>query len=114
MLKRTPLRKISQKQIEKNKEKKELTQKQNEFFLSIWNKSPHYCKACGIYLGDEPKNYMFDHLLEKSKYPEYRLTEENIFVCCLDDHTRKTNGFPHPKHQYAIDRVMKLHLEGLL
>ena len=110
MLKRTPLRKISQKQIEKNKEKKELTQKQNEFFLDIWNKSPHYCKSCGAYLGEECLTTFMDHLLEKSKYPEYRFTEANIFICCLDCHTAKTNGFPKPKHKYAIDFVYNKHL----
>jgi 5-methylcytosine-specific restriction endonuclease McrA len=114
MLKRSPLRKISQKQIEKNKEKKELTKQQNEFFLSIWNKSPHYCKSCETYLGEECLSTFMDHLLEKSKYPEYRFTEANIFICCLNCHTFKTNGFPKPKHRFAIDRVLQLHLNDEL
>lgn len=114
MLKRTKLNKVSEKQKIKNLEKKELTKQQNEFFLSIWNKSPHYCKACGVYLGEECKTIFMDHLLEKSKYPEYRFTEENIFICCFDDHTRKTNGFPHPKHRYAIDFVHNKHLNNEL
>lgn len=62
-----------------------------QFFLSIWKKRPHRCENCDIYLGSEPLSYMFDHVLEKSKYPDLRYEEENICILCLDCHSNKTN-----------------------
>ena len=62
-----------------------------QFFLSIWNKRPHRCENCDTYLGNEPLSYMFDHVLEKSKYPDLRYKEENICMLCLDCHSDKTN-----------------------
>jgi hypothetical protein len=64
---------------------------QREFFLSIWKKRPHRCENCDAYLGSEPLSYMFDHVLEKSKYPDLRYEEENICMLCLDCHSDKTN-----------------------
>jgi hypothetical protein len=63
-----------------------------QFFLSIWNKRPHRCENCDAYLGSEPLSYMFDHILEKSKYPDLRYEEENICMLCLDCHSDKTNS----------------------
>ena len=67
--------------------------KMQEFFLSIWKKRPHKCENCNKYLGNEPLSYMFDHLLEKSKYPELELEEDNIMIVCLECHDNKTRGF---------------------
>ena len=64
---------------------------QREFFLSIWKKRPHRCENCDAHLGSEPLSYMFDHILEKSKYPDLRYEEENICMLCLDCHSDKTN-----------------------
>ena len=61
------------------------------FFLSIWKKRPHRCENCDAHLGSEPLSYMFDHVLEKSKYPDLRYEEENICMLCLDCHSDKTN-----------------------
>ena len=62
-----------------------------EFFLSIWKKKLHRCENCDAHLGSEPLSYMFDHVLEKSKYPDLRYEEENICMLCLDCHSDKTN-----------------------
>jgi hypothetical protein len=62
-----------------------------EFFLSIWKKRAHRCENCDAQLGSEPLSYMFDHVLEKSKYPDLRYEEENICMLCLDCHSDKTN-----------------------
>lgn len=64
---------------------------QREMFLAIWKKRPHRCENCDAYLGSEPLSYMFDHVLEKSKYPDLRYEEENICMLCLDCHSDKTN-----------------------
>lgn len=65
-----------------------------DFFLHIWNsKKKHECENCGKWLGNEPLSYMFDHLLEKSKYPELKHEEDNIMLVCLECHDNKTRGF---------------------
>lgn len=65
-----------------------------EFFLDIWKKrKEHTCENCKKWLGSEPLSYMFDHLLEKSKYPDLKLKEENIMLVCLECHDLKTRGF---------------------
>lgn len=64
---------------------------QRDMFLSIWKKRPHRCENCDAHLGNEPLSYMFDHVLEKSKYPDLRYEEENICMLCLDCHNNKTN-----------------------
>ena len=63
------------------------------FFLDIWKKNKHVCENCGVKLGNEPKTYMFDHLLEKSKYPNLAFEEDNIMIVCLECHDNKTRGF---------------------
>ena len=36
---------------------------------------------------------MFDHLLEKNKYPDLAFDEKNIAIVCLECHDNKTRGF---------------------
>lgn len=62
------------------------------FFLEIWNNRPHRCENCREWLGNEPLSYMFDHLLEKSKYPDLRFEKDNIMLVCLECHDNKTRG----------------------
>lgn len=72
-------------------------------FFDIWRKRRHNCQNCGRYLGKEPSTVFFDHLLEKSTYPEISLEEDNIFLVCMECHDSKTRGFPGEKHKQAID-----------
>jgi len=67
------------------------THQMREMFLDIWKKRPHRCENCDTHLGSEPLSYMFDHILEKSKYPDLRYEEKNICMLCLDCHSDKTN-----------------------
>lgn len=78
--------------VKKETNKSSKTTEMFDFFLEIWKEKPHYCENCKIWLGNEARSYHFDHLLEKSKYPELRLEKENIFLTCLDCHATKTNG----------------------
>lgn len=64
----------------------------HEFYQSIWDIRPHYCCNCGDYLGSECKTIYCDHILEKSKYPEFRYEPDNIWLLCWTCHTNKTNG----------------------
>lgn len=78
-------------------------QKRKEFFSKIWSKrEQYYCESCGEWLGKEMMTYHFDHLLEKNKYPEFEFDEDNIYLCCLDCHSKKTAGFPTEGHEKAI------------
>ena len=98
----------SAKQKKKAVEKKEYTNKDFKMFFDIWNKRKQYCESCGKWLGNEPLSIFFDHLLEKSIYEELALIEENIFLCCGECHTKKTNGFPTTQHLTAINKAKQL------
>jgi 5-methylcytosine-specific restriction endonuclease McrA len=64
-----------------------------QFFMRFWKENKqHVCEVCSKHLGDEPRTYMFDHALEKSKYPELAFEEENIMYLCLGCHDEKTRG----------------------
>lgn len=101
----------SAKQKIKDIKKKEYTNKQFEMFYNIWSKRRHYCESCGLWLGNEPLSIFFDHLLEKSKYPEFALVENNIYLCCGECHTKKTNGFPTENHKKTIKNIKDLLLK---
>lgn len=64
-----------------------------QFFMNYWRANkPHNCENCNIHLGKEPLTYMFDHVLEKSKYPHLAFEEENIMYLCLQCHDNKSRG----------------------
>lgn len=94
----------------------EITQKEaeqglimREFFLYFWKTRPiHNCENCGKWLGSEPLSYMFDHLLEKSKYPELKYEPINICYLCLECHDNKTRGFISEKIQNLINKVKEM------
>lgn len=105
-MKKTRLKKYSTKGLAKRKEKAETSKKLHEWFLEIWDKIKYpHCEECGKYLGKEPNSCFFDHLLEKSKYPELAFVRENIFICCPECHEAKTNGFPKPYHKQRIAKA---------
>ena len=71
--------------------KKELYPTDMVFYLQVWEKRPHICEGCGKHLGNKPKTYNFDHILEKGnkKYEHLRHVEDNICLLCFDCHTNK-------------------------
>ena len=65
----------------------------NQFFMRYWrDNKEHNCEVCNVWLGSNPLTYMFDHVLEKSKYPHLAFEEENIMYLCLECHDEKTRG----------------------
>lgn len=100
--KRSPLKRVSKKRQELLKSQPSKVEQYEQFYRQIWNKQPHVCQSCNANLGSEMKSYMFDHLLEKSKYPDFAFEEDNIMIVCLQCHNRKTNGHPTPIHQERI------------
>ena len=109
----TIIKKVSNKKIRDRVNNNELLQKQKQLFFEIWNERKHsdgynYCEVTGEKLGLEPLSIYFDHLLEKSKYPQLRFVKENIIIVDGDVHTKKTNGFPLEKHKLLIEKAKEL------
>lgn len=95
-----------------NDSKNEETEKQFKLFLEIWDErknqdGQNYCEVTGKILPKEALSVYFDHLLEKSKYPQFRFDKRNIIIVDGQIHSQKTNGFPHPKHEELIDKAKK-------
>lgn len=92
----------------KKKEVNEDINLMKKFFLEVWNKHrEHICESCGKPLGNTPSSYMFDHILEKQKYPQLKFEEENIQYLCLHCHDEKTRGFITEKISEKINLVRK-------
>lgn len=98
-------KKPTEKQIQKNIEKKEYNLLQWKLFEKHWNSKPHYCESCNKYLGSENNLCFHDHLIEKSSRKDIALEIKNLFLCCFDCHNLKTNGFPTQKHTKAIKQA---------
>jgi len=104
-LKRTPLRKISEKGKAKKLKKKNEKELMWSMFLEIWEERPHYSEISGTYLGNEALTYMFDHALEKETHPQFKYTKENIILCTLEEHHAKTGGHPLNEHKKLIEQI---------
>lgn len=82
------IKKITDKQIEKNKLKAEKTKRLHKWFIDeIWNKRPHYSEISGRYLGEEPNTCFFHHVFCKSSHEDLEFIAENIIVLTPDEHT---------------------------
>ena len=104
---RKPLPVVSSSRNEKDRLILEEPQSMKQFFLHIWKLRQHVCENCNNKLGKEPLSYMFDHILEKNKYPALKLEEDNIMMLCLDCHDNKTRGFLSEKMLQRLDEVKK-------
>lgn len=107
-----PIARISEKKKESIEGKKEETNKQFQLFLEIWKERKingrNYCEVSGQLLPTEPLSIYFDHLLEKSSYPQFRYDKRNIIIVDGDVHAMKTNGKPLPKHKELIEEAKKI------
>lgn len=90
---------ISEKKKARMVQDKELLLADKEFYLQVWQASPHVCFCgCGRKLGKEPLTILFHHLLEKSKYPQLRHVPENIVLLAPECHTAyHTKASSRPK-----------------
>lgn len=72
-----------------------------------WDTHPDKkCESCGKQLWGENLTIYHDHLLEKSVYPEFMYEIDNLFLVCLDCHTKKPSK-PTEKHLEAIEQAKK-------
>ncbi len=95
------LRKVSDKGKSRKEDKKKLVEEDKKFYLEIWESREHYCFETGAYLGEEPLMTMFHHVLEKSKYPQYRHCEWNIVLLLAEVHNQVHSNIdkcPKVKH----------------
>jgi hypothetical protein len=77
------------------------------FFLTIWEKRPHKSEISYVSLGREPSSGYFHHILEKSKYPELALIEENIILLTLDEHATVESDM----YAYALINIKRENLK---
>ena len=101
--------KYSEKGLIKKEAKKVYLEAQFKLFEQHWNSKPHYCESCGKWLGNENLSIFHDHLIEKSKRIDIALEINNLYLCCADCHSLKTNGFPTEKHKIAIEKAKELY-----
>ncbi|HJT72654.1 MAG TPA: hypothetical protein VJ720_01525 [Chitinophaga sp.] len=80
-----PFNRISARRLASMQEKKELIQKDHDFFMEIWEERDGRCEVTGEFLG-EPLSTMFHHLLPKADYPQYRYCKWNILLVKPDIH----------------------------
>lgn len=108
------INKISDKQKDKILNKKEATKSLHNWFEMLWKKLPldKFCTICNKPILGENLSVYWDHLLEKHKYPELALNEENICFCCMECHALKTGGNPRPKHKELIEQAKSKFLEN--
>ena len=108
-LNRTNINNISEKQKEKNVEKRKNTEILHNWFNILWEKLPKnkLCSICNTPIFGSNLSIYWDHLLEKNKYPELALNEDNILFVCGTCHTLKTNGNPLPKHKELIEEAKR-------
>ncbi len=101
-----PIKKVSTKQIEKNKDKALRTKELHLFMYEWWKKQPiNKCMNCDCNLPKEFCTWMVDHLLPKSTYKELAFNVDNFFLCCLSCHSLKESGFSGIKHKEAIEKA---------
>lgn len=109
--------KRTENQKEKVGIKRQETDKQFRLFLEIWNERKingrNYCEVTGVLLPKEALSIYFDHLLEKSSYPQFKFDKRNIVIVDGDVHAMKTNGKPLPKHKELIEEAKKILLNNL-
>ena len=55
-------------------------------FLEIWKEREHICENCKEILGEEPKVWMFAHIIGKGANKLLRLVKKNIRLLCYDCH----------------------------
>lgn len=87
-------------------DKKALIEEDKKFYLEIWIEREPYCFETGEYLGDEPLITMFHHVLEKSKYPQFRHEKWNVVLLTPDVHSQVHSNIDKcPKVKALTERL---------
>lgn len=119
------IKRVSEKQREKNKKKAKETEEMHQFFKAIWDEREDesgycYCFETGRALpGNQFRSNTccYDHVLEKNEraYPQYRMVKKNIIIVHPDVHTMKTNNIDKtPRIKKYREKLLSLHYENNL
>lgn len=117
------IKRISEKQKIREKEKRELTRQLHSLFLQIWDEREDpqgncYCYETGKVLKRDfyrSNTSCYDHVLEKSKYKEYTLVKKNILIIDPMVHSNKTNDIDlTPRIKKYREYLLDLHNKNLL
>ncbi len=101
--------KVSKKRQKKLAEQKDLAKLDEEFYKEVWLASPNKCQNCDLRLPRTPSNWMFHHVLFKSKRPDLRHVHENIMLLCLECHDQvHRNPDKCPKINRRAEELEKL------
>ena len=124
-LKRTPLKKGSKglSKSYKPKEKAEGEPDMRYWFLEIWDERQDENGYCYCFETGKPmsRNFyrelstVYDHVLEKSNYEEYKFLKKNIVIILPKVHHQKgTDIDKTPKIKAYRQQLLKLHEKGEL
>lgn len=81
-----PIKKISEKGLEKKKLKSENTKKLHNWFQELWKNEPHYSEISGKWLGDENSSCFWHHILPKNSHKKAEFDRENIIRLTFEEH----------------------------
>ncbi len=87
-MKKTPIRKISEKkraEIASNREERE---KMYKLFEEIFIERNRRSEISKTYLGAECLSTFCHHILPKGRYPEYGFDKDNIILVTFDEHQK--------------------------
>lgn len=94
--------------------KKQQYEKLWSLYNELWEALPKkkHCSSCGKQIYGENKSIYWDHLLDKSKFPELMYEAWNLYFVCGDCHSQKSMGHPTRKHQAAIDQAKENYVKN--
>ena len=114
---------MSPKRKEKLKEQKGIKDQMKQMFLEIWDERQDgqgriTCFETGKVMSREvyrELSSVYDHVLEKSTYPEYTLVKKNIVIILPDVHNQKGMNIDFtPKIKAYREELLALHKKGEL
>ena len=106
------IKKISAKQVIRNKEKKKLSEKDKLFWATIWEERDHVDFETGEPIYGEYRTLYFHHVLPKHPgpggYPQHRYKKWNIVIVSWETHTKAENNIDLvPKIKAYRDKLLK-------
>ena len=82
------MKKITEKQKQKEKERKAFNAMLLSTFMDIWHERDHNSEISRRWLGKEPLTVFFHHILPKSKYPDAAFDKDNIILVTFEEHQK--------------------------
>lgn len=117
------LRKISKKQAVKNKVKALRTSEMHEWFRELWDEREDEEGYIRCFESGRPlhgriyrsNTCCYDHVLEKSVYPQYAMNKKNIVIIHPDIHTVRHKDLDNcPRIKKLRMELLELHAQNKL